>query len=220
MGWFNNFLSNTVGDEKSTPKRPSQQQQSTPPNQAQPMNDHKPRMSISKYGIILDETEKHEAATKPILKKESTVASQGRRSNIDDDNNVLAQSVMNIANLLQSQMNMSSLGRQSLMGMPLPCNFPSQLSQFDMNSMNQQQLLPLQFLLGQQPQFPQQITKENKSFDNLLATMGMGGNTSDTQDEEDVSQGGRVYKGTRRGGKLKVADKPRVATYLREERES
>lgn len=188
------------------------------PDQQQVPTDNKPNVSISKYGIIIEETKKPEPVAKPILKKESVIGSQQRRSVANDENAALAQSVMNIANLLQSQMNMNPLGRQSFMGMPMANPFQGQFNQFDMNTMNQQQMLPLQLLFGQQPPITQQIT-EKKSIDNLLATMGLGGNTSDTQDEEDVSQGGRVYKGTRKGGKLKVADKPKVATYLREEKE-
>lgn len=205
-------------------------------------NSNTSQISLSKYGIILEEQKKQEPVTKPILKKESQISMQKTNDNAENDNlerssaksvqipgsqtklnkseltdNYLAQSFMNMTNLLQNQ-----LRKPSFMGVPgyvIPQQFPPQLNPYELSQIQQQSMMPFQFLLGQPTGIPSRSDGQYQGFD---LEFGNNANSSQetTQDYEDMSSGGRVYKGTRRGGRLKVTDQPQVATYLREEKDT
>ncbi|CAD5116477.1 unnamed protein product [Dimorphilus gyrociliatus] len=209
-------------------------------------NSDVPKVSISKYGIIIEEQKKPEPAAKPILKKESQISMQKTKADDENNNlkkssarnikisnsqmklnkadlndNYLAQSVMNISNLLQNQMRKSSF--MSAPGIMIGQPLSPQFNPYDLTQLQQQSMMPLQLLLGQSGGISQTMPDGQQPFmGNFFPDFGNQLNSSQetTQDYEDMSSGGRVYKGTRRGGRLKVTDQPQVATYLREEKDA
>lgn len=77
-----------------------------------------------------------------------------------------------------------------------------------------QQLIQLQLLLSQQKALQDRKLSVLDDKDSKKDSLSR---SSNPMDDEDRSKGGRIYKGTRKGGKLKITEEPEVAHFEKDE---
>ncbi|CAD5118957.1 DgyrCDS7628 [Dimorphilus gyrociliatus] len=141
----------------------------------------------------IDEDADQKTKKNTLLNK--TVSETGKKASMDQ---AWSQSLMNMTNALQNQMSFQNVPQQS----------------FPVDAYGPQHIMQLQLLLNQQKALQ---NKKLSIIDDRERRKDSVSRSSNPADDEDRSKGGRVYKGTRKGGKLKIAEEPEVAHFEKDE---